>query len=106
MAAVPDCIKSKQAELLIALVERNPHMLNHDALIGLRDDKQFMTAAVTMNGVALAYDSELLRDDTDVVIAATKHSGIVALQYASACLKHDPKENVVTRLSTLIRQTH
>ncbi|SPX61910.1 DUF4116 domain-containing protein [Legionella feeleii] len=63
----------------------------------LKNDRDFLLAAVAENGWALEYASETLKDDREVVLAAVAQNRL-ALQYASETLKDDELLQKVQKL--------
>ena len=57
----------------------------------LKDDSVIVLAAVTQNGYALEYASVRLKGDSVIVLAAVSQNGM-ALGYASDTLKKDPQD--------------
>ena len=56
--------------------------------IQLRNDRDFVLAALTRDGQALEYVCDELRNDRDIVLAAMRQNGR-ALDYASGELRND-----------------
>lgn len=57
---------------------------------GLRNDLDFVLAAVLQNGNTPGYASKTINNDTELVLQAVKESGL-ELQYASEDLRKDRK---------------
>lgn len=74
-------------EFILAAVRRNGLALEH-AAEHLKRDRQVVLAAVNKNGLAIEYAADELKRDHQVVLAAVKKNGL-ALQYAAEKLKKD-----------------
>lgn len=57
-------------------------------IMGFREDREVMLAAVRDNGLFLSYASDALRNDREIVLAAVRQDGM-ALSYASPALQNN-----------------
>jgi len=74
-------------DFVLAAVKQNGMALKY-ASANFQADRDFVLAAVKQDGTALVYASAMLRNDRDFVLAAVKQNGM-ALKYASANFQAD-----------------
>lgn len=81
-------LHSTDKEYILNIVQEDIDLLelvNTELLI----DKSFMTSVIKVNGLALKYASDELKDDEDFVKVALQNSAGFALKYASKRLRED-----------------
>ena len=79
---------SKDKEYILNLVQEDIDLLEFVDK-ELLSDKSFMISVINLNGLALKYASDELKDDEDFVKVALQNSAGFALKYASKRLRED-----------------
>jgi len=84
-----DALRNDREFMLAAVQPRGMALCLALAPEALRQDRELLLAAVQENGMALCIAPEAIRQDREVVLAAVQQNGS-ALRYASAALRNDP----------------
>ena len=81
-------LHSRDKEYILSRVQEDIELLEF-VDTELLSDKSFMISVIKLNGLALKYASDELKDDKSVVIIALRESAGFALKYASKRLRED-----------------